>query len=128
MQYYDETPEIVKFYNDAEFERRALPGSLIQFEPPASGHTLPQWPLESSLDAQRDETNPKVSAPPLHRNTEPAPAQSSPQSFTSPRPVQQTAPSPPQGSPQSFTFQQRTIPFHDGNTLLAFQADLLTAI
>ena len=45
VEYRDETPGVVKFYADAEFERTALPGAVINFEPGVSEDRIPQWPL-----------------------------------------------------------------------------------
>jgi hypothetical protein len=86
VQYHDETPGIVKFYTDAEFERSALPRSLINFEPPLLSQVYSQSPLQPSPNARYDGRNSNITAPSL-QHTEPSPSQSSPQSFTFQRPL-----------------------------------------
>lgn len=52
LQYHDETPELLKFYADSDFERTALPGTVFNFEPSVSFGAVPQWSQNPSHQSQ----------------------------------------------------------------------------
>ena len=81
VQYYDETPEIVKLYADAEFERTAPPGSLINSQPLYASQVLWQSAPQHNPNLQDHAGEYHLSGTALP-NVEASPSQSFSSSFT----------------------------------------------